>query len=68
MPVGQADSETSHTEKALLALRRADEVMKPIDRENTWKGAVSRIKWVMDTVRPIAEVRANTHFASPRLN
>ncbi len=44
-------------EKALIALRRADEAKKPIDRKNKWKGAVSRIKWVMDTVSPIAEVR-----------
>ncbi len=56
MPDGQA--ETSPTKKALIALRRADEAKKPIDRKNTWKGAVSRIKWVMDTVSPIAEVRA----------
>ncbi len=48
----------SPTEKALTALRRADEVKKPIDRKNTWKGVVGRIKWVMDTVSPIAEVRA----------
>jgi len=56
MPDGQA--EMLHTEKALIALRRADEAKKPIDRKNTWKGAVRRIKWVMDTVSPIAEVRA----------
>jgi len=56
MPDGQA--ETSPIKKALIALRRADEAKKPIDRKNTWKRAVSRIKWVMDTVSPIAEVRA----------
>ncbi len=56
MPDGQA--EMSPTEKALIALRRADEDKKPIDRANTWKGAISRVKWVMDTVSPIAEVRA----------
>jgi len=56
MAHGQA--ETSPTEKALIALRRADEAKKPIDRANTWKGAISRIKWVMDIVSPIAEVRA----------
>ena len=41
-------------------LHRADEAMKrivPIDRSNTWEGAVRRIKWVMDTLGPIAEVR-----------
>ncbi len=56
MPDGQA--EMSPTEKALIALGRADETKKPIDRKNKWKGAVSRIKWVMDTVSPIAGVRA----------
>ncbi len=56
MPDGRA--EMSPTEKALIALRRADEAKKPIDRANTLEGAISRIKWVMDTVSPIAEVRA----------
>ena len=56
MPDGRA--EMSLTEKALIALRRADEAKKPIDPANTWEGAISRIKWVMDTVSPIAEVRA----------
>ncbi len=56
MPNGQA--EMSPTQKALIALRRADEAKKPIDGASTWKGAISRIKWVMDTVGPIAEVRA----------
>ncbi len=56
MPEGQA--EMSLTEKALIALHRADEAKKPIERKNTWNGAVSRIKLVMDTVSPIAEVRA----------
>ena len=57
-PIPDGQAEMSPTEKALIAVRRADEAKKPIDRKNTWKGAVSRIKWVMDTVSPIAEVRA----------
>jgi len=56
MADGQA--KTSPTEKALVALRRADEAKKPIGRKNTWKGAVSRIRWAMNTVSPIAEVSA----------
>jgi hypothetical protein len=43
-----------------LALLRADEYMKkivPIDGSHTWEKAVERIKWVMDTLGPIAEVR-----------
>jgi len=55
MPDGQA--EVSLAEKALIAVRCADEAKKPIDRANTWKGAVSRIKWVMDTVSQVVEVR-----------
>jgi hypothetical protein len=40
-----------------LALKRADQAMKRMDRSNTWQGAVGRIKWVMDALGPIAEVR-----------
>jgi hypothetical protein len=43
-----------------IALHRADEAMKqivPIDRSDTWERAVGRVKWVMDTLSPIAEVR-----------
>jgi hypothetical protein len=41
-------------------LHRADEVMKqivPIDQSDMWERAVGRIKWVMDTLGPNAEVR-----------
>ena len=40
-------------------LHRANEAIKrivPIDGSNTWEKAVGRIKWVMDTLGPIAEV------------
>ena len=43
-----------------LALDRADEDMSgivPIDGSNTWERAVGRIKWAMDTLGPVAEVR-----------
>jgi hypothetical protein len=40
-----------------LALKRADQAVKGMDLSNTWQGAVGRIKWVMDTLGPIAEVR-----------
>jgi len=40
------------------ALRSADEAMTMISLSNTRKGALGRIKWVMDTVSPVAEVRA----------
>jgi hypothetical protein len=53
-------SPTTSTRNPHFALHRADESMKrivPIDRSNTWERAVGRIKWVMDTLGPIAEVR-----------
>ncbi len=56
MPDRRADMSLS--EKALIAVRRADEAKIPIYRKNTWKEAVSRIKLVMDTVSQVAEVRA----------
>ncbi len=40
------------------ALRNADEAMATINLSNTCEGALERIKWVMDTVSPVAEVRA----------
>jgi hypothetical protein len=40
-----------------LALHQAYQDMNRIDRSSTWQGAVGRIKWVMDTLGPIAEVR-----------
>ncbi len=55
MPHGRA--EMSPTE-ARISLRRAGEAMKPIDGSDTWEKAVGRIKWVMDTLSPITEVRA----------
>jgi hypothetical protein len=47
----------SSTNNPRLALDRADESMKRVDQSNTWERAVGRIKWVMDTLGPIAEVR-----------
>ncbi len=57
-PMLDSQAEMLPTAETLIVLHRADEAKKPIDRTNTWKGAVSRIKWVMDTVSTIAEVRA----------
>jgi hypothetical protein len=48
------------TNNPRFTLDQADEAMKrivPIDRSNTWERAAGRIKWVMDTLGPIAEVR-----------
>ncbi|KAH9029534.1 hypothetical protein EDB84DRAFT_1677068 [Lactarius hengduanensis] len=49
-------AEMSPVEEALIVLHRADDIKKLIDRRDKWKGAVSRIKRVMDIVSPIAEL------------
>ena len=56
-PIPSGQAEMSPTEKARIAVRRADEAKIPIYRKNTWKEAVSRIKLVMDTVSQVVEVR-----------
>ena len=63
MPKSQEEMSPS-TKKARFALHLADKTMKridPIDGSKTWEKAVGRIKWVMDTLGPIAEVRV-MHF------
>ena len=47
------------TKNSRLALQKADQVMTriiPVDR-STWQKTVGRIKWVMDTLGPLAAVR-----------
>ena len=48
---------TASANNPRLALAQADQAIKRMNRLNTWKGAVGRVKWVMDTLSPIAEVR-----------
>ncbi|KAH9051374.1 hypothetical protein EDB83DRAFT_1307890 [Lactarius deliciosus] len=55
-PAPGSQAETPYAEEARIAFCRAEEAKKPIDRTGTWNGAMSRIKWVMDTVSPIAEL------------
>jgi len=60
MPQSREEVSPSSTRNPLSAMHRADESVKrivPTDRSNTWERAVGRIKWVMDTLGPIAEVR-----------
>jgi hypothetical protein len=60
MPQSREEVSPISTKNPLFALHQADESMKrtvPIDRSNTWERAVGRMKWVMDTLGPIAEVR-----------
>ena len=47
----------SSTKNSCYALDHADKAMKRIDRSDAWERAVGRIKWVMDTLGPIAVVR-----------
>jgi hypothetical protein len=54
----EASPQATSTKDLRLALDQADQAMEQIGRSNTtWQGAVGRIKWVMDTLTPIAEVR-----------
>ncbi len=57
IPVPNVQAAMSPAENAL---RDADEVTKVINLPSTWEGAVARIKWLMDTVSPAAEVRHST--------
>jgi hypothetical protein len=60
LPQSREELSPTGTKNPRFALDRADEAMErivPIDRSNTWEKAVWRIKWVMDTLGPIAEVR-----------
>jgi hypothetical protein len=57
MPQSPEEMSPTGTENPRPALDRADQVMKQIDRSTSWERAVGRIKWVMDTLGPIAEVR-----------
>ena len=47
------------------ALHDAKEVIATINLSKTWEGALERIKWVMDILSPVAEVRYNVLFANP---
>ena len=50
-PTAESQTETSRT-----ALGRAEEAINDINTMKTWQKAVTNIKWVMDTVTPIAAV------------
>ena len=45
------------------ALEIANEAMMALNLSDTWEGALGRIKWVMDTVSPVVEVRYRVFFA-----
>jgi hypothetical protein len=57
---GREEMSPTTTKNPQFSLRLADEAMMqvvPIDGSNSWERAVGRIKWLMDTLGPIAEVR-----------
>jgi hypothetical protein len=70
VPQSREEVSLTSTMNPRFALHRADESIKrivPIDGSNTWERAVGRIKWVMDTLGPIAEVRV-APFSCPWLS
>ena len=46
------------------ALRDADNAVEMMNIHDTWDNALGRIKWVMDTVTPMAGVRTLSSTAS----
>ena len=46
------------------ALQDAKEAMATINLSDTREGALERIKWVMDTLSPVAGVRRDIHFVN----
>ena len=44
------------------ALRDADETTKAINLTSAWESTVERIKWLIDTVSPVAGVRAMSSY------
>jgi hypothetical protein len=57
MPRSRKKVSPTSTKVLRSALRQTDKAMKQIDRSDTCEMAIIRIKWVMDTLGPIAEVR-----------
>jgi hypothetical protein len=45
------------------ALEDVDEAVTTTNLPDAWGGALERIKWVMDTLSPVAEVRFNDLFS-----
>ena len=49
------------------ALEIANKAVTAINISDTWEGALGRIKWVMDTVSPVSEVRYSVYLCYPLL-
>ncbi|KAH9013922.1 hypothetical protein EDB84DRAFT_871474 [Lactarius hengduanensis] len=59
-PIVTGSETLSHAE---IALHDAGEALTTINLSNTWEGALGRIKWVMDTVSPVAELHPYAKMA-----
>jgi hypothetical protein len=59
VPTPPAADPRAEMSSAENALQIANDAMATISLSDTWEVALSRIKWVMDTVSPVAEVRSN---------
>ena len=69
-PQSREEVSSTSTTNPRSALNSADEALNrvvPIDPSKTWERALGRIKWVMDTLSPIAEVRV-IPFSCPWLS
>ena len=61
MPQSRKKLSPTSTKVLRSAIRQTDKAMEKIERPDSCEMAVKRIKWVMDTLGPIAEVRV-IHF------
>ena len=61
-PIPPATDRLAGASPAENALRDAKEAMTTINLSKTWDGALERVKWVMDTLSPVAGVRCNVVF------
>jgi hypothetical protein len=59
IPMPAAADPRAEMSSAEHALQIANEAMTTISLSDTWEVALERIKWVMETVSPVAEVRSN---------
>jgi hypothetical protein len=64
-PMLAAADQRAGMSPAETALNRADAAMTTINTSKTWGVALERIKWVMDTLSPVAGVRRNVLFVNP---
>jgi hypothetical protein len=64
-PMLAAADQRAGMSPAETALNHADAAMTTINTSKTWGVALERIKWVMDTLSPVAAVRRDVLFVNP---